>query len=139
MIRHSVFPSLSDLGKQMCLATLTVDNMVLGFGHAWVHMQSTDGKQSAPYCARAAKSICFEIFDPRHTKPAEKSWKEFLIANVDEFGTFLLSAYLENMARVVKDEASGYQWVIATLDDVFESEETIELHGKAVVFDPKRI
>jgi len=120
-------------------ASLTVNGFSLEFGHSWVHMQNIDEKNSASYCATVLKSFCIDVFDPHKSKQNDISWKDFLIEQVDELGTFILGAYFENMAKIIEDNSSGYQWVIATLDDVLENEETIELHGQAVKFDPKRV
>ena len=120
-------------------SSLTINGTPLEFGHAWVHMQDADGKDTVHYCAAVQKPSCIDVFDPHKSKQDDHSWKDFLMEQVDELGTFILGAYFENMAKTVENETSVYQWVIATLDDVLENEETIELHGQAVIFDPKRV
>ena len=119
--------------------TLTIDGTAIDFGHAWVHMQNIEGKQTASYRATIRKPWWDEVFDPRKSKPLDASWKQFLMQQVDEFGTFFLGDYFRSMATIAESRLSGYKWVISTLDDVVENEDQLELHGRAVIFDPRRV
>jgi hypothetical protein len=119
--------------------SLFINDSQFDVGLAWVHMQEIEGKENASYRVIVPKSHCVSVFDPRNSKQSEISWKEFLMEEVDALGTFILSGYFENMAKINGCATKGCPWVIATLDDVVEDAETIELLGKAVVFDQKRI
>lgn len=119
--------------------SLLINDSQFDVGLAWVHMQETEGKETAAYRVIVPKPHCVRVFDPRNSKSSDISWKEFLMQEVEELGTFILGSYFENMAKINERATKGCPWVIATLDDVVENAEMIELLGKAVVFDNSRI
>lgn len=118
---------------------LMINGLILGFGHVWVHMQDIESKINAKYSVTVPRCHWKEVFDPHNSKPNELAWKDFLVHQVEVMGTFVLGAYFKNMARIVDDDSHGFQWVIATLDDVVDSTDSIELKGKAVIFDQNRV
>lgn len=122
----------------MTAIVLTINDSRVDFGHVWVHMQDVTGKRSVVYSAVVPFSNCIEVFDPHRAKPNKQSWREYLMREVADLGTFILGAYFENMAKLVGDTAQGYCWVVATLDDVVEEDEAVKLKGRALVFDPTR-
>jgi len=63
-------------------------------------------------------------------------WSTFIEAQVNDLGTFIFEAYIESMKALIGNRLqNSREWVLATLDEVRQSEDAIEIIGQALRFD----
>lgn len=55
---------------------------------------------------------------------------------IRELGTFIIEGFIDNMRAIVGKHEKASYWVIATVDEVIESEKGVELTGQAIRFVP---
>lgn len=120
------------------IITLEVDNRVTPFSKVWVHLKGECKMSPVSFRVTISKSHIGVIFDPYDIKPETKSWSEYISKQIEEFGTFILEGYFKAMARIAGDKQGNYEWVIAKIDNIVESEEKIALNGQAEPFEPAR-
>jgi hypothetical protein len=90
-------------------------------------------------CHRISVPLGFaqQLFDPFFTKTASMNWPAFIQVQVRDLGTFILEGYVESMKELVGNNLeNSWEWVLATVDDVRQSEDAIEIVGRALPFDP---
>jgi hypothetical protein len=118
---------------------LRINGVAVSWSSVWVHMQDSEKrkKPAYPYIAIAPIEYAKQIFDPHRTRAESVNWSKFVTPLIDEFGTFIVGAYFDQMASLStsKVEGRGYEWVIATVDDIIEREHSIHMIGRAVKFD----
>jgi hypothetical protein len=112
-----------------------VNDALESFGRMWVKMQGVDMAASVPYCLRIA-SVDLDLIAEPGDKDPSTSWDRYLRELVDEGGSLILSTCLANLRQRSGVSMEPSRWVIATLDEVVEDAHSIELHGRAVKFDP---
>jgi hypothetical protein len=117
---------------------IIIDACDADIGSLWVHMQSVEGKRYWPYRMVVPIGRAAEVFDPQSTRASGVGWAEHVQSLVDELGTCMLEAYVKNMVKCAQAGSGHTEWVVATLDEVRESEDFIELLGKVVGYDPAR-
>jgi hypothetical protein len=117
---------------------IEIDGQQAKLREVWVHLQSISTPTWAPYRLLVPKSYAGRVFDPYNTKDISESWTRFLEKNIEELGTFILEAYLKSMASVLSENDGRIKWVLATVDQIVETENTVEIFGKALPFDPQR-
>jgi hypothetical protein len=116
---------------------LQIDGRELGFERLWVHMQDPHRASPVPYRISVPLAAAQEIFDPHYTKAVDKDWTTFIKDQVRDLGGFILDGYLDGMKAILGNNSkSSWEWVLATVDDVHQSEDAIEIVGQAVPFDP---
>ena len=55
-----------------------------------------------------------------------------------DLGSFVLDGYIDNMKAMLGNTSkAAWEWVLATVDEVRQSKDAIEIVGRAVPFDPK--
>ena len=114
------------------LATLTIQGQRILVGNVWVHLQRPKSAVYAPFTLDVPLSIAQEVFGLR--KPELSSRTSQIWSEVTTYGTFIVETYFKNMARLAKQQRGAFEWVIATVDEIVESEDTIHLSGKALPF-----
>jgi hypothetical protein len=119
------------------MVTLEIDGVNESFGRVWVHLADTNAHQSVPYKTRIAISHLSLVFDACD-KEKDETWYEYLRNEANELGSVMFSSYFQTMRQIAGADEQQYRWVIATLDDVIESADWIELRGRAVPFDANR-
>ena len=123
----------------MKLPQLTINDSPANFSQQSVHMQNVAGKVSASYCATIPKAHCTTVLDPHRAREESVRWKDFVMEQVTDLGgTSVLSAYFATLAKLTDDDLKGERWMIATLDDVVETSEGVELRGQALACEPSR-
>jgi hypothetical protein len=109
-----------------------IDGKQHGFHEVWVHLQDVSHQKSVEYRISVDASHSRTIFDPYGTKGPESSWATFIQELVAEFGTFIVEGFIDNITALVGRREKVHIWVIATVDDVVETEKGIDLIGRAV-------
>jgi hypothetical protein len=117
---------------------LEIDGKQLGFHEVWVHLQDVSHQKSVEYRISVAAASIRQVFDPYSTKGSDTSWANFVQETVAEFGTFIVEGFIDNITAIVGKREKVYVWVIATVDEVGETEEGIGLIGRAVPCVPSR-
>ena len=115
---------------------LEVDGKRHGFHEVWVHLQDVSHKHSVDYRISVAATYVHPVFDPYSTKGPESSWPNFIQNTIEELGTFIVEAFIDNIGVFVGKQERAYLWVIATVDETVETENGIDLKGRAVRFLP---
>jgi len=115
---------------------LEVDGKRHGFHEVWVHLQDVSHKNSVDYRIRVAATYVHQVIDPYSTKGPENSWANFILETIREFGTFSVEGFIENIGAIIGNREKAYLWVIATVDETLETENGIDLKGRAVPFLP---
>lgn len=116
--------------------SLEIEGVQQGFHEVWVHLQDVGLSESVAYRISVADASIRQVFDPYNTKGSESSWRNFVERMVAEFGTFIVEGFIENMCAILGEQEKAYAWVIATVDEVVETEKGIDLTGRAVPFVP---
>jgi hypothetical protein len=114
-----------------------VNEALESFGRVWVHIQNVDRLSSVTYRFRIAFDTVDFVIDPVDKDPSI-SWDQYLREEVSEGGSLMLSIYIAKLRRLSGVDEEQPRWVIATLDKVIEDDNGIELHGRAISFDPDR-
>jgi hypothetical protein len=115
---------------------IEIDGKQHGFNEVWVHLQDVSRHHSVEYRISVAATNVRQIFDPYSTKAPEMSWASFIRSTVAEFGTFIVEGFIDNISAVIGKCEKSYLWVIATVDEIVETENGIVLIGRAVPFAP---
>jgi hypothetical protein len=109
----------------------------VGFEKVWVHMQDPYRATPVPYRIDVPLSLAQQLFDPYFTKAAAMDWATFIQAQVRDLGTFIFEGYIESMKALVGNNLeNSWEWVLATVDEVRQSEDGIEIVGRALPFNP---
>ena len=117
---------------------LEIDGQELGFEKLWVHMQDPYRAQPVPYRISVPLAAAQEVFDPYCTRAFDKDWATFIKEQIGDLGGFILDGYINGMKAILgNDRKNAWEWVLATMDDVRQSEDAIEIVGQAVPFDPR--
>ncbi|MFO1042376.1 MAG: hypothetical protein U0941_11360 [Planctomycetaceae bacterium] len=117
--------------------TLHIDGAQESFGRAWVHIQPVRSSVVAEYRIRIPKELVGSVFAGA-IKTNDISWNEYLTDETREFGSVMLSAYLEKISDILGSAPEKFRWVIASLDAAIEIAEGLEVRGKAIPFDSSR-
>ncbi|MBO0721035.1 MAG: hypothetical protein J2P41_09440 [Blastocatellia bacterium] len=72
-------------------------------GAVWVHLRSPDTRGNASYRIRVENSCLYQVFDQYRTKELTTSWVTFIDEHIRELGTFILEAYIENIANILEE------------------------------------
>jgi hypothetical protein len=121
----------------MTKVELKVSGVNTNFGSVWVHITEVDPLTSLPYCAKIGKESIDYVFDAQD-KVTEVSWNDYLLSEISELGSSMLSLYFTKMCKLSEDNETDYKWLIATLDNVVEDANGITLEGKAIPFDSNK-
>ena len=100
----------------------------------WIHLQNVSMDAAATYTIAVPNSLLDRVFAADNTENLKKTWVECISEAIEEFGTFIVEGYIENIRSVLREELIGYRWVIASVDSVRETEDGIELSGQAIPF-----
>lgn len=117
---------------------LEVDGRKQSFHQIWVHLQDISHSESVEYRISVGAANIGQVFDPYGTKATNSSWSHFIQNLIAELGTFIVEGFIDKMAAIVGTPEKSYIWVIATVDEVKETEKGIALIGRAVPFMPHR-
>jgi hypothetical protein len=116
---------------------MEIDGKLHGFHEIWVHLQDVSQQDSVHYRIIVAATYVQTVFDPYSTKGQKTSWPNFIMGMIRELGTFILEGFIDNMGEIVGKHEKVYLWVIATVDEPVETENSILLIGRAVPFAPR--
>ena len=109
----------------------------LGFEKAWVHLQDPYRAPPVPFQISVPMSSAQEVFDPYCTREVDKDWKTFINEQIRDLGGFIIDGYIDNMKAILGNKRpDAWEWVLATVDEVRQCEDAIEIDGRAVPFDP---
>jgi hypothetical protein len=111
-----------------------IDGKPHGFHEVWVHLQDVSRQKSVEYRISVPTNYVRQVFDPYSTKAPESSWAYFIRWMIVDLGTFIVEGFIDQMGAIVGMNDKVYLWVIATVDEVVETENGIELRGQAVPF-----
>ena len=100
----------------------------------WVHLQNASAQQSAELRITIPTTYASRVFDPYNTKELDTSWPNFIEDYIAKFGTFIVEGFIENIAAIIGEREKVYIWVIASIDEISETENAIELIGRVVPF-----
>jgi hypothetical protein len=103
-------------------------------GSVWVHLQNAPTHATAMYKIAVPNSLLDQVFAHDNTEHLKKTWVECISEAIEEFGTFIVEGYIENIRTVLNEGSTGYRWVIASVDSIRETENGIELAGQAIPF-----
>jgi hypothetical protein len=121
----------------MARITLEINGREESFETLWVHLQQVDRATAIPYRIQVPNEDMTRVFDPLCAKSGSESWPEYLKKMIEELGTFIVEAYLRTMANIRGEDNRKFRWIVATVDDVVEIKDGIELTGKAMPFRPR--
>jgi hypothetical protein len=111
---------------------LTFDGQIVNAAQVWVHLQPPKHSAFVPYSIEIPLATANEVFFSR--KPDNTSWTDYIWDEIANLGTFVVEGYIKNILRLTQQQRGTFEWVIITVDDVLESDESIRLSGKAVRF-----
>ena len=121
----------------MTSISLEIDGREIGIDKAWVHLQDPYRATSKQYRISIPISDAQRIFDPYITKGADTTWATHIANHVREIGTFILQGYIDNIKLILGVTGqSNWEWVLATMDDVRESDDAINIVGRAIPYNP---
>ncbi|VTR93174.1 unnamed protein product [Gemmata massiliana] len=121
----------------MTNSEIYINDALESFGRVWVHIQYVGEASCTPYRVRMAFDVVDFVIGTEDKAPSV-SWDQYLQEEVSELGSAMLSIYFEKLRQLSGADRERPLWVIATLDAVTEDAHGIELHGRAVRFDPDR-
>jgi|tagenome__1003787_1003787.scaffolds.fasta_scaffold20759984_3 hypothetical protein len=121
----------------MELPTLEINGRDVSFGSIWVHLQRGDSPDARSFTHTVPSRNVQEIFDPHGNCSQSVRLKTYLMELIFEFGTFVVGGYVESIRKLLNVEGTRYEWVIATVESVEDTEMGLVIRGKAVPFVPK--
>ncbi|SRR5712692_8458883 len=117
---------------------LEIDGNEISFEKVWVHLQDPFRARPLPYRLSVPLGAAHQVFDPYDAKPHDKEWFAHIEEQVKDLGSFVLDGYIDNMKAMLGNTSkAAWEWVLATVDEVRQSKDAIEIVGRAVPFDPK--
>lgn len=105
-------------------------------GAVWAHLGSVSKARRESFTLKLTHAEALRVLDSYSTRQDAQLWKDHVLAQVDEFGTFIVDIYLTNLCELARVEISSCEWVIDSIDEVEEAMDEIRLLGKVVRFDP---
>src|SRR5712692_3505815 len=102
---------------------LNIDGKELSFDRLWVHMQDPYRATPVIYRIEVPIELAHQVFDPYYYKDRDKGWVPYIKEHVSELGTFIVEGYLENMKTITGCLNPASEWVLATVDEVRQSED----------------
>lgn len=119
--------------------TFKIEGRWADIGSVWVHMQDCDDNcDRKQYCLSVSASEVDAVFDPYGERDPQTPLNEYIDALIEEFGTFILSAFFKQSRKILNVEKRPYSWVVATVDEISEVDQEISLRGWLVPFDRTR-
>lgn len=117
---------------------LEIEGEEFGFEVVWVHLQDPYRAGAVPYQISIPLDQARQIFDPYDVKPLDKPWSVYVSEQVGDLGAFIFEGYIENIKAILADTSQArWEWVLSTVDEVQQSESTVDIKGRATRFDPK--
>jgi len=121
----------------MDLVTFVIDGKEAPIESIWVHFQGGDAPDATPFTLTVPSVHVRGVFDPHGNCPPSVPLDAYLADLISELGTFVVSGYVRSIRQLLQREQAGYQWVIATVDDVKDTGTAMVLRGKVVPFIPE--
>jgi len=115
-----------------------VENDVVPIETIMVHFQRGDTPDARPFSLVVASKYVKEVFDPHGTCPPDTPLDAHIMDLVSEMGTFVTQLCLQSILRLQGKELVAVRWVIATVEDVNNTDAGMVVKGKVVPFDPWR-
>lgn len=119
------------------MINLAINGTPARIGDVWVHMKPDPRGTTAPYRLLVPTEHITAVFNKHGRKPDNQSLRDFILADIAEFGTFIMEGYLKKM-REINGEDRRMMCVLATVDDVRETDEGIEMSGLIEEYCPER-
>jgi len=113
-----------------------VENVVVPIETIMVHFQGGDSPEARPFTLVVPSGYVKEVFDPYGSRPHEMALDGYVMALVSEMGTFIMGGYLDAIRRFQKKELGAFRWVVATVEEVTETNVGMLVRGKVVPFIP---
>jgi hypothetical protein len=122
--------TLNDMGEMY----FQIDDERHDFSDVWVHLQDVTISDSRLYTFCVPRDKIIRVFDPTRLKPDDQSWQQFIERMVAELGTFIVEAYIKSIRSYSEARENRFRWVIASIDEIRETDEGISINGRAVPF-----
>ncbi|MBX9787546.1 MAG: hypothetical protein K2Y37_01395 [Pirellulales bacterium] len=114
--------------------SVVVGATAVSFGVVWVHLQPVKEAAGAlSYCITVGRAHVNGVFDLAGRR-GEQSWPDYIASDVAQLGSFILEGYVDRLVELTRSERRPYEWVVATLDRVEETPDSLQLIGLAVPF-----
>jgi hypothetical protein len=102
----------------------------------WAHLKQPVSTDYATYFIGVSCKMAHVVFGTE--KPDSLSWADYVLANVHEFGTFVVDGYVKSLTNLAKTSRGPFEWVLITVDDIREETGLICLTGKAERFNNEK-
>ena len=119
-------------------ARLKIDRQPVGLDAVWVHCKKAPDPLSSECSLLVRGDFVKDTFDPHGRKSPGDSWEAYIMNELGQFGTAVLSSYIERILNVSTPERGPKQWVLTSVRKALISSEGIVLEGTAEPFDIKR-
>jgi hypothetical protein len=113
-----------------------VENVVVPIETIMVHFQGGDSPEANAFTLVVPSTYVKEVFDPHGNCPSGTRLDAYVKSLISEMGTFITQGYLRGIRRLLGKEMGAFHWVIATIDEVSETDTEMLLRGKVVPFIP---
>jgi hypothetical protein len=117
------------------LAEFAVNGDQFPIESVWVHLQRPDLRHALPFTLAVAAEYVKVTFDPHSICPDSMRLDDYLMDLISELGGFVLGGYLKKLRDLQHKKQGPFQWVIAAIDRVEETEAAVILHGQVVPFE----
>jgi len=114
-----------------------VDGTQVEIGSVWCHLKDEPRATTAPFKLFISSDCVVPAINPHDRKPLDQSWRDFILDDVAELGSFIVEGFLQNLRKLTNVKRQPFEWVIASFDDVSESDEGLTFHGLAEQFSPE--
>ena len=116
--------------------TFVIDGEEAPIETIWVHFQGGDSPDARPFALTVPSAFVNSLFDPKGYRPPATNLDAYVAEFISEVGTAIVDGILNDICDLLHKERAGYQWVIATVDDVKDTGPAMVLRGKVVPFIP---
>jgi hypothetical protein len=115
--------------------TFTIGGATVPFEAAWVQLKPRPHEPTG-YELCVPRSLWLDVFDPDAERRESQNWSEFLKLEVEEYG--FVDLWLSVLSEYFPSEVDHWEWVIATVDQITEHSDHIQITGRAERFEPGR-
>ena len=114
--------------------TFAIDGEQVPVEAIWVHFQGGDSLDARSFTLTVPSVYVKGVFDPHCNCPPSVALDGYLTNLISELGTFVVGGYVKSIRQLLQKDQAGYQWVIATVDEVKDTGTAMVLRGKVVPF-----
>lgn len=120
------------------MPAFTIAGKPAAFGDVEVHLKSEPRGATEPYEIVVPCTELEAVFDPHSDRQAGVSWPDYISANIQECGGFVLGGYIENMMKLNGEKTLRSLSVLATVDHVAERTGSIHIVGRIEEWCPEK-